>query len=402
MDCNTNSLKDLNSFTNRNQTYQQINPQFSQFKPTNEVNNQQFESFKNNQPDFQFNPQFQGLPRDNIQFQNHHGQRNVTRDQVQSRDQFKNDWVKDFSKISIRHGETNQMNQVSNVNQMNQMNQMNHTNQMTQNNANSMYMNSGYQPMQMNRMNQMSMTQNGMTEHQELHRPEIEHELTDQQFEQEFKLLEQEHQENETKVGNQDNEQFADAAKKIKQTLESNGKFKNSNFLKLMSSISNKTVELNDQGDKLVDQQGNEVKLDEMETDLDENQANQTVVDTEQIDYHQTPHEFVPQYENKIPEQPIFQYDHYGNKIGENMHPPVKESERESIQNNLPDPLAHLKGELDANESLLAARIVSGNQVNSNDWLEDYSMDTVPPPRNNMMGDWQEVYDDYRHDDDYH
>lgn len=400
MDCSTNSLKDLNSFTSRNQTYQQINPQFSQFKPTNEVNNQQFENFKNNQPDFQFNPQFQGLPN-NVQFQNHNVQRNTARDQVQSRDQFKNDWVKDFSKISIKHGDS-QMGQVGQINQMNQVGNMNQMNHMTQNNMNSMYMNTGYQPMQLNRMNQMNMSQNGMTEHQELHRPEIEHELTDQQFEQEFKLLEQEHQEAQSKVGNQDNEQFADAAKKIKQTLEANDKFKNSNFLKLMSSISNKTVELNEQGDKLVDQQGNEVNLDEMDTDINEQTSQADRIDSEHIDYHQTPHEFTPQYENKIPDQPQFQYDHYGNKIGENMHPPVKESERESIQNNLPDPLAHLKGELDANEPLLAARIVSGNQVNSNDWIEDYSVDTVPPPRNNIMGDWQEVYDDYRHDDDYH
>lgn len=108
-------------------------------------------------------------------------------------------------------------------------------------------------------------------------------------------------------------------------------------------------------------------------------------------------------------------------------HPSSGDSEHEQQQepndphqNTLPDPLAHIQdGQLsDINDPLTAARIISGGQVQMSDWVEDYDTisDTpskletdsnnnpnVRPFRKGQIVDhrWDEMYRDYRHDDDY-
>lgn len=182
-------------------------------------------------------------------------------------------------------------------------------------------------------------------------------------------------------------EQFAEAARQVKNSMiteknlkseETSSKFEQSNFLKLMALISDRTVELSQEGDKLVEKSSGEDIRNHLSDPLMH----------EKIDYHEPVHET--------------------HELRQNAPEPVITNESQQIRSHLPDPLAHIKdGALSGNlSSLQAAQIISGGQVKENQWLENDSWEprTIHgKQRGGLLDtDWQEVYDDYRHDDDYH
>lgn len=233
-----------------------------------------------------------------------------------------------------------------------------------------------------------------MNEHQEMHKMEQEKQIFDDQFDQVERELQQANTEKTTEMHSEtseyDKEQFAKTAKQVQESMlkgqseETNAKFQNSNFLKLMSLISNRSVELD--GDKLVDRASGE--------DIRKNPA---VVDSQ-------------------PVPAPLQLNHHANHIpmSRDQAPP-----QDSLTLHLPDPLAHIKkgSVVDDVSPFQAAQIVTGNQVKAGDWMDDDDWldmtedapfpvpggpQRVKPSRNILSDEWQEVYDDYRHDDDYH
>ncbi|CUM64683.1 uncharacterized protein PRCAT00002292001 [Priceomyces carsonii] len=243
-----------------------------------------------------------------------------------------------------------------------------------------------------------------MTEHQEIHKLDYESTNFESHFDQvEKELLEAEkeqQQHHEEITTENDKEEFARAAQKVQSSMlssntsaETSNKFQNSNFLKLMNSISNRAVEL--EGDKLVDSQSREDIRDqthdlqqELLDHLVSAQENQTMKVNSLNSHHNTV------------EQP------YQNSTAASG----RQQWREENINHLPDPLAHIRdGDLaHISNPLQAAKIISGDQVKNRDWMEDESWfqkrDSRSPlqnERNSILADeWQEMYDDYRHDDD--
>lgn len=247
------------------------------------------------------------------------------------------------------------------------------------------------------------------TEHKQVHALEQEQQIFDDHFDQLEKELAA--QQPEQLISDQhpaefhmdsnelEKQQFADAAKQVhdsmlsnQQSSETSEKFQQSDFLKLMSSIKDRSVELSNQGDKLVDSTSGQDIRTHLPDPLREIR-NEIPITSQTPDYHRPVH-LEPVME-QIPRKP-----------------PVPDNVE--VRSHLPDPLAHIKdGELgDVSEPLQAARIISGNQVRTSDWMEgdwmDFSIPATTEParprkRNNIMDDaWQEVYDDYRHDDDSH
>ena len=245
----------------------------------------------------------------------------------------------------------------------------------------------------------------GMLEHQELHR-RVEEE---RQFEEEFDKLEQElegegiDQNDELLQQNSlrhSNDEFAAIASKVERTMrenknkESSEKFQNSSFLKLMNAISNRSVELSENGKDLV-----EVALNQGNTPS----SNSPTPDQYQEGPQLRTDSFIPQQsqmsqmDRNIPSDPVPTGSH------------------------LPDPLAHLKDNDLAKimTPLQAAKVVSGNQVSNSDWLEDPDWsdqpnwnnmtprldfdEPKPYPRGRILSELQEEsYYDYRNDDDAH
>lgn len=246
----------------------------------------------------------------------------------------------------------------------------------------------------------------GMLEHQELHKRDEE----ERQFEEEFDKLEEElegetiDQNGETLQQNSQrhsNDEFAAIASKVERTMQENKnnasseKFQNSSFLKLMNAISNRSVELSENGKGLVEVAPNQERTSSSDSPTPE--QNQ-----ERPRMHN--HHFVPQ-------QPEI------SQI-ESTSPSVPAA----AGSHLPDPLAHLKDNDLAQimTPLQAAKVVSGNQVTNNDWLEDLDWseqpnwnnraphflefdEPKPYPRGRILSELQEeVYNDYRNDDDAH
>lgn len=245
------------------------------------------------------------------------------------------------------------------------------------------------------------------TEHKQVHALEQEQQKFDDHFEQLEKELAA--QQPEYQIGDQhpaefhidnsefEKQQFADAAKQVhdsmlasQQSSETSEKFQQSGFLKLMGSIKDRSVELSHQGDKLVDSTSGQDIRTHLPDPLREARI-ETPITNQEPDYHRPVHQEPAM--QQVPRQPVA-------------------ADNSDIRSHLPDPLAHIKdGELgDVSEPLQAARIISGNQVRTSDWMEGDWMDFSAPAeparqrkRNNIMDDaWQEVYDDYRHDDDSH
>ncbi|CCE83675.1 Piso0_004260 [Millerozyma farinosa CBS 7064] len=200
-------------------------------------------------------------------------------------------------------------------------------------------------------------------------------------FDDQFKQLERELQEQNAEQQQEqpevvyedvDNQGFSEAARDVRDAmLSSSGstgvKFRNSDFFHLMESVAEKRVQISQDGKSL------------------EQRASAP------------PASSVPQQQHP-------------------NHP------RDSLKHYLPDPLSHVKdGALDDfNSPLAAAKAVSGNQVSTSDWIMDddwLDMTAAPTPAaanaskttalperqkvNLMPAEWQEVYDDYRHDDDF-
>lgn len=346
-------------------------------------------SFMNSNPSFQqqhIQVQQQQIQHQ-AQSQQHHQQVQHAQSQQQHQHQGQTQhqrqdgqWVQDFSNISLQN--THQVNkQVGDWQQ--QFMSLPH-----------MQIPMTAQPMMYRSQLAQAQVPSAMTEHKEVHKLEEERQMYEDQFTQLERELQSESVNEAQMELNVDKEEFAKAARQVQDSLlsvnndEIADKILNSQFLKLMSSISNRLVEL--EGDKLVDTKSGH--------DIRESLA---------------PHMSDPLRDVKQENEPSYHRP---------MHFPVQLSlpshqgtSRDTVNAlHLPDPLAHLKdGDLSGIESsLAAAQIISGNQVQSNDWMEDETwMDMtttrVPPPRvgrkNNIMPEaWQEVYDDYRNDDDSH
>lgn len=186
-----------------------------------------------------------------------------------------------------------------------------------------------------------------------------------------------------------DKEAFAKVAKQVESHMtsttplvsaETTSKFQQSNFLKLMSMISNREVEVSKEGDKLVASSGEDVR--EYLSDPLKHERSEANIAGPSGELALAP----------APQEP-----QSGTITNESAH----------IRSHLPDPLAHIKdGELPGDlSSLQAARVISGGQVEKENWMEDQSWDFDMRPRtkNSLLNRYeQEVYDDYRNDDDFH
>lgn len=223
---------------------------------------------------------------------------------------------------------------------------------------------------------------------------ELEQDEIGTQFEQvEREMFESEQAARRAEQQNEDEkEQFAEAARAVKRLMileknlksnDTSAKFEQLNFLKLMALILARQVEISSEGDKLVEREGSPA---ERMDDRAETAAPRLTRDMR------------PDWEERAPE-------YRAPDLAPDYHRPARESdvprprESESVRAHLPDPLAHIRdGGLSADLSpLQAARIVSGGQVNVADWAEDGSWSQ---PRNIVDGAWQEMYEDYRNDDD--
>ncbi|PVH13822.1 uncharacterized protein CXQ87_001940 [Candidozyma duobushaemuli] len=388
----------------------------------NRNENQQHRPGFRNQPGFDasLNQEFQnfsgrtsGAPAFQDQFAGAgpiHPQQHQQHRQPNQRQQ--NRWIQDFNGLSL---ENKPMNAQSGQGQQGKsdwhrqfMNQMNNQPQVQQNRANYQMGQMG----QMGHMNQMGQYRyQGMQNMQpQNEKAQVEADLVgdsealDSHFDQLEKELAMEEQvdSEEASIKEIDKEQFVQAAKEVQKSMrgennlrseETTSKFEESNFLKLMNNISDRKVELSREGDKLVEAaSGEDIRQhlsDPLKYEKDPN-------------YHQQEHE------------PSVHGGYSGMPLRPDAVPEVTK-ESENVQSHLPDPLAHIKdGSLPDNLSALqAAKIISGGQVTGNTWMEDESWLGIPggpgvDSGNSSSGNsimephWQEVYDDYRHDDDYH
>ncbi|RCK57912.1 hypothetical protein Cantr_06886 [Candida viswanathii] len=428
----SNAIQNLNKHTQRDtslqhQRFQQGNgpssvQQFRQGKQhIDQRLNNEFQQF-NSGNDFASSFMNQMNMKPNVQ--HHHP--------AQQQQQFQQNgaWVNDFSNLSIQQKPQTKsdwhqqfMQQSQSVAHQPQAQQPGFQQQMTPNYA----MGNSYQ-MRTNVMPVAPVYQN-QTEHQQAHKLEEEQ----RQFENEFDLVEkhlaeqQQQQAQEGVVADADindiaKEKFAETARKVEDTIKSKNyddsemqkKFENSQFLKLMSSIGNRKVEL--EGDKLVTSDSKEdirekgIPETESQTSFaahQEQQQQQQQATSNNPDYHQ------PMFDRSP--QPVPAPLRTGvNAPTENVQEAAPQQE-DPHENKLPDPLAHiLDGQLsDINDPLTAAKVISGGQVQTHDWMEDFDdepstrthPETVERPfRKGQIVDhhWDEMYHDYRHDDDYY
>lgn len=346
-------------------------------------------------------------------------------------------WVNDFSNLSIQQ-QHQHLNQQQNQGAKSDW----HQQFMQQQQPNTLQHQSNFQQMTPNyamgsyQMRNTATTMTPMfhnqTEHQQQHKLEEEQRALEKQFDMIEKQLQNESVTTEENT-NQDEakEEFARIARKAETSMktidshdsEMNEKFQNSQFLKLMSSIGNRQVEL--EGDKLVTSDSKE--------DIREKGIPETITATNPTITTAPRDTQEGQFTLQGPSNPDFvreMYDQIPRPKPANTafpHPLSGDSEHEQQQepndphqNTLPDPLAHIQdGQLsDINDPLTAARIISGGQVQMSDWVEDYDTisDTpskpetdsnnnpnVRPFRKGQIVDhhWDEMYRDYRHDDDY-
>lgn len=332
-------------------------------------------------------------------------------------------WVQDFSNLSINHRQTPQHHQPTQRDwhqqfmsqQGAQQHQQQHQQQPTQYNQRAMpnYTAGFSMNMRTNLSNPVYNQMGTPTEHQEVHNLEQERLMFDDQFDQlEKELAAQEleqpevvQQEADVQIPLDDNElekeEFANTARKVHQSMtksdgtrstETNSKFEQSDFLKLMNSISNRSVELSHEGDKLVNKAGEDIRehLSDPLREVKNEQLQNHPEPSSEVNYHQPMHEASP-------------FPPYRSQM---VRPAPVESHQPELRGHLPDPLAHIKDGVlgDIDSPLQAAQIISGGQVNANDWMED-DMWTAPvaTKKGSILDSLsQEVFDDYRHDDDAH
>lgn len=190
-------------------------------------------------------------------------------------------------------------------------------------------------------------------------------------------------------------EQFAAAARQVQQSMMSNHtqqsqetaqKFQQSGFLKLMTQILDREVEISNDGEKLVSKTTGEDIRQYLSDPLKHERED------EQEPEYQTPlKEFVTH--GLVPQPQVQEKSRATN-------------ESANIRSHLPDPLAHIRdGALDGDLSLLqAAQVISGGQVQGDSWMEDGMWDSMDQTRPRtgpslLSAYEQEVYDDYRNDD---
>lgn len=248
-----------------------------------------------------------------------------------------------------------------------------------------------YQPMMMQQQ-QFSQAQQ---QHNQLDSLQIDNAALDSQFDQIERELaakvEEETAEEIMVEDDSDNQKFAEAAMQVRHSMTSDlalrseetaSKFQQSNFLKLMSRISEREVEISKDGHKLVTKQSGEDIRDYLSDPLRHEKK-----ELEQPDYHAPVQDF---------------------HLNEGPAPRVT-TESQNVISHLPDPLAHIKdGQLPDNlSSLEAARVISGGQVQGSLWMEDMNWEQPPPQpraarsRGGLLSpEEQEVYDDYRNHDD--
>lgn len=221
--------------------------------------------------------------------------------------------------------------------------------------------------------------------------------MDDAKFDSHFDRLEQELVDSEMpmeqvdEIDELEKERFAQAARRVKESMisekilaseETTSKFQQSDFLKLMSLISNRQVEISKEGDKLVEKSSGEDIRSLLSDPLKHEKEAQP-------DYHQPVH-----------------LEDFGAAPLPTQESPQVTNESQNVTSFLPDPLAHIKdGSLPSDLTpLQAARIISGDQVKGQNWEEDESWLTREPPKRMgiMPQEWQDVYDDYRNDDDFH
>lgn len=395
----SNALQNLSKHSQRDNTLQneiirnqpQQGNSFRNQPMVDQSLNQDFQQFSNGQTfnQFQLAPVHHQLNQQHNQRSHHHAPQNQFQPQQ--------GWVLDFSNMNINQKPVHQQGSAQSDWHQQFMNQRHPAQQVQSQGA--------YQaqrPMSGFNMNMRTNLSNSLYqtstqnvgEHKEIHKLEEENQIFDDHFDQLERELQQEQATDIQVDGDEyDKEQFAKTAKQVHDSMlsggdsETNSKFQNSDFLKLMSSISDRSVEISSEGDKLVQKQSGEDVRGLEDSRHSASPAPQQIHTQQPMGHPQVPH----------------------------PHAPVNEPQA----SHLPDPLAHIKdGALsDISSPLQAAKVVSGNQVKTNDWMDeddwlDMTEDTpfpvrggpqrprVPARRNIMTREAQEVYDDYRNDDD--
>lgn len=368
-----------------------LNNQFNQFNETN-MNNDFAANFMN---------QFKGVNPS-------------TRAQNQG-------WINDFDNLSLNSGMVNQPN--LNVQQFNQFNNSQNHAQIPQNQGHTQQFNqhqaSGNYN-QYSQYNQRSFPLNMRTnlstplqppEHSEIHQYE-------QNIDKQFELMENELKDLEQEAQGQNlehnHEEFAKIAKNVENSMlkafENNSnnpelldKLKNSEFLNLMGKVGNRNVEL--KGEEFVENQNPTSTIrDSHNENINYHHAR---YDFDKNSHHDNTQDFNDVNANNLSRPDLRDYT---------SEEPLQQSEpRPDQENKLPDPLAHIKdGQLsDISDPLMMAQIISGGQVKSKDWLDadtdwmdsDYipkSQRNRPLKRSIMTEHEQQVFDDYRNDDDFY
>lgn len=387
-DCSTNALSNLSKYAQTDNTLRNeasrrnIGNQPQQFKSQVGVDhnlNQEFNKFTRSN-----NNTFANNFMEQIQHQ---------RVQIGDHSQRENGWVQNFSQLSLNQNPVlgdREVNHQSNL--LNQSGSawheqfMKHNHQ--HNTINPSLQNHQYTPaynqdfrMMNNNMGPIYSQNTNLTEHKEVHKLEEELKAFENHFEMIEKELNEQSMQQEPLDFETDKDKFAETAKQVHNTMinsdtsaETNSKFQNSNFLKLMTAIGNRNIEL--EGDKLVSTSNGEDIRQHLSDPLKDFRQEDGNIHLEE-----------PLRNTQIPSsQPSYSQT---------------ESNRPHVS-HLPDPLAHLKdGDLaNISEPLQAARIVSGNQVQPKNWIESFESFERPSPRRSILTpQQQEVYDDYRSDD---
>lgn len=434
---NKHAQRDNSLQHQRHQHPQQQGASIHQFRQGQQVDSRLNADFKQFNSGNDFANSFMNQMNIKPSMQQHQHQQHQHQQHQQQHQHQQPAWVNDFSNLSIQQ-QHQHLNQQQNQGAKSDW----HQQFMQQQQPNTLQHQSNFQQMTPNyamgsyQMRNTATTMTPMfhnqTEHQQQHKLEEEQRALEKQFDMIEKQLQNESVTTEENT-NQDEakEEFARIARKAETSMktidshdsEMNEKFQNSQFLKLMSSIGNRQVEL--EGDKLVTSDSKE--------DIREKGIPETITATNPTITTAPRDTQEGQFTLQGPSNPDFareMYDQIPRPKPANTafpHPLSGDSEHEQQQepndphqNTLPDPLAHIQdGQLsDINDPLTAARIISGGQVQMSDWVEDYDTisDTpskletdsnnnpnVRPFRKGQIVDhhWDEMYRDYRHDDDY-
>lgn len=387
----SNALQNLSKHTQRDNSLQhEFRPQQQErpgFKQGNHVDarlNQNFNQFTGGQGNefasqFMnlFNPQqFQKSQQNgslqNGSFQSGNFQNGNLQHQPQNQNQpvqFNGNqkWVNDFSQMSINNTPMSQ-------------NQVNHN----QNQYQHQPLN-GLQSFPLNMRTNLStpLIPQQAPEHMEMHKYE-------QSLDKQFELVEQELQEKDV-ASTHNHDEFAKIAKTIHNSMSQGlenpdmaDKFKNSQFMDLMNQVSQRQVELD----------GKDLVYSSTKQKFENEHTPQSSTILESHNEHMPTYHH-PQFDSPVP-------------------PAVTQAPepRPDQINRLPDPLAHIKdGQLqDINDPMMMAQIISGGQVKNKDWLDadtDWLDSSYTAPKQRMRRSImteheQEVFDDYRNDDDFH